>query len=102
MAVLLLGMRVRMEIEVAVSPAHEEADSEKDDEGGDSGLRSLLHPLGEVSLSEEDRHAEHDERDAVADSPPCAQPRRGSRRPLPTRGDERRHRGDVIRVGRVP
>ena len=101
MAVLLLGMWVRVEIEVAVAPAHEEADAEKDDEGGNGGLRSLLHPLGEVPLSEENRHAEHDERDAVADSPPCAQPRSGSRRPLAARCDERRHRGDVIGVGRV-
>ena len=101
-AVLLRGVRMRMQIEVAVSPAHEQADTEKDDEGGNGSFRALLHSLGEIPLSEEDRHPEHDERDPVADSPPCAQPRGRSRRPLPARRDERRHRSDVIRVGRVP
>ena len=68
-----------VEIEVAVTPTDEESDGEEDDEDGDGGLRALLHPLWEVALGEQDRNAEEDERDAVADPPPCAEARSGSR-----------------------
>ena len=100
-AVILLRMRMRMEVEVAVPPANQQANGEEDDERGDRGLRSLLDALGDVALGEQDRDAEDDERDRVTGSPPRAEPRRRPGRALAARRDERRHRGDVIRVGRV-
>ncbi len=37
----------------------------------------------------------------MADAPPSAELGRGTRDPVPARSDERRHRGDVVRVRRV-
>ena len=63
-------MRVGVEVEVPVTPADEQPDREEDDERRNGGLGALLEPLGEVALGEQDRDAEHDERDPVADAPP--------------------------------
>ena len=100
-AMLLLGVRMRVQVEVAVSPADEETKREEDDQRGDGGLRALLDPLGKVALGEEDRHAEDDEGDAVPDSPPGTERRGRPGGSLAARGDERRHRRDVVRIGRV-
>ena len=99
---LLLGVRVRVEVEVPVPPADEEADGEEDDERRDGRLGPLLEALGQVALGEQDRDAEEDQRDGVAEAPPGAEPRGRPRRTLAARRDQRRHRGDVVGVGRVP
>ena len=88
-----------VEVEVTVTPAHEESDGEEDDE--DATAVSAPCALGEVALGEQDRNAEEHERDAVPDSPPGAERCGRSRSFLAPRRDERRHRGDVVRVGRV-
>jgi hypothetical protein len=100
--VLALGMRMGVEVEVAVSPADEQAEREEHDQGGYRGLRTLLDALGNEALGEEDRSAEEDERDAVADAPPCAEACRGARGLLASGGDERRHGGDVVRIRGMP
>ena len=68
-----LGVRMRMQVEVAVAPADEQSEGEEHDQRGDRGLGSLLHPLGDESLREEDRDTEDDERDPVTDAPPGAE-----------------------------
>ena len=85
-----------------MSPADEQPDGEEDDQRGDRGLGSLLHPLGDVALGEEDRDAEEHERDPVTDPPPGAETRGGAYGPVAAGRDERRHRGEVVRVGGVP
>ena len=68
---------MRVEVEVAVAPADEQADGEEHDERRDRGLRALLDALRQIALGEQDRDPEHDERDAVPHAPPSAEP--GSR-----------------------
>jgi len=102
MPMVLLGVQVGVKVEVAVAPTDEQAEREKDDESRDGRLSTLLESLREVALREEDRDAEDDERDAMTDAPPCAELRSGASDALAPRCDERRHRRDVIRVGRVP
>ena len=87
--------------EHAVAPADEQPNREEDDQRRDRGLRALLDPLGEEPLGEEDRQAEGDERDGVAEAPPGPEPGGRPGRPLATGRDERRHRGEVVGVGRV-
>ena len=77
-----LVVRMRVEVEVAVTPADEETESKEDYEGGDGGLRALLEPLGQITAGEEDRNTEHDEGDAMTEPPPSAEPCRRPRRPL--------------------
>jgi hypothetical protein len=72
---LLLGMRMRVEIEVAVPPADEEPDGEEDDQRRNCGLGPLLEPLGEVALCEQDRRAKEHERQCVPEAPPGAEAR---------------------------
>ena len=57
---------------------------------------------GRYALGEQDRDPEHDERDAVPDSPPRSEPGSRACDRLAAGRDERRHRRDVIRVRRVP
>ena len=102
MPVMLLGMQVGVKVEVPVAPADEQPESEKDDERRNGRLSALLESLREVALREEDRDAEDDERDPVTDAPPGTELRGGASDPLAPRCDERRHRRDVIGVGRVP
>ena len=84
---LAVGLVVRRE--GAVPPADEQPDGEEDDERRDGGLGALLHPLGQVALGDQDRDAEHDERDRVAGAPPDPEPRGRPSGPLAPGGDER-------------
>ena len=74
MPVVAIRVRMGVEVEVPVAPAHEQADGEEHDEHRDRGLGALLHALGQVALGEQDRDAEHDERDPVPHAPPRAEP----------------------------
>ena len=53
-----------------VAPADEEPNREEDDQRRDRGLCALLDALGKEPLGEQDRQAEGDERDGVAEAPP--------------------------------
>ena len=90
-----------MNLEPAAPPADEQPDGEADDQEPDGGLRSLLNRLGQIRLEEDDRQAEGEERRRMADSPGEAEPRGEPRRPLAAGGDQRRHGGEVVRVGRM-
>ena len=57
---------------------------------------------GQVRLEEHDRQAEREQRGRVPEAPREAEPRRERLRPVAAGGDQCRHGGEVVRVGRVP
>ena len=100
-AMVLVLVGVRVQVEVAVPPAHEQPDREEDDQRRDGGLRALLQALGQELLEEEDRETEEDERERVPEAPERAEPGRCPAGALLPGGDERGDGGDVVRIRRV-
>ena len=97
------GVRTSWEWPGANSPRRqrsEEQDREHDDHHADGGLGRLLHPLREERGEEHDRQAEREERERVAERPTPARAWRTAWRPARS-ASQRRHRGEVVRVGRV-
>ena len=88
--------------EGAVAPADDEPHGEEDDERRNGGLGPTLERVREIAVGEEDRDAEHDERQRVTGAPPRTEARRRTRRALPARRHERRDGGDVIGIRGVP
>src|SRR6187200_147602 len=84
-----------------VVPAHEQAHREEDDQRRDTRLGPTLQHVGKETVGQENRNAEHEQRQRMSRAPPCAETRRRAGRALAAGGDERRDRGDVVRVGRM-
>ena len=93
--------RVRMEAEVAATPADEHPDREIGDHEADRSLRRLLGPLWQKAVEEDDGEPEADQRRRVADAPGKPELPGSASRALLAACDERRDRCEVIRVRRV-
>jgi len=98
MAMVLVLMGVRVQVEVAMSPAHEEPQRQEHDQRGHGRLGALLHPLGQELLEEEDRQPEEHEGERVAEAPERPQPGCRPAGALLPRGNERGHCRDVVGV----
>ena len=73
-APVLVDMGVRVGVERAASPAHEQPDGERDDHHPDGRLGSLLDGLREVGGVEDDRQPEDEQGRRMAQSPDEAEP----------------------------
>src|SRR5256886_13292338 len=94
-------VRVDVYVEESPTPADEQPERETDDQETDGGLGTLLGPLRQVRLEEDDRNAEEEEAGRVAGAPGRAESCGGLRRALLGSGDQRRDSGEVVRVGRM-
>ena len=99
--VSLAAVGVCVDVEPAAAPPAEQAYGEGDDRDGDGRLGEVLHRRGQILAEDEDRKPEREEREPVTDAPRQAEPCGGGAGPPVRAGDERRHGGEVIGVGRM-
>src|SRR6266705_5720709 len=87
-------------MEEPAPPADKEPDSEPDDQQADRRLRRTMDRFGEIGLEEDDRQAEQEQARRVAQSPRAAEAACGLRSAV-ARGDQRRHRREVVGIAGV-
>ena len=98
---VIVNMHVRVPVERASPPAHEQPDREGNDHEPDRRLGPSLDGLGQVGRVEDDRQPEGEERRRMAQTPDEAEPAGRPPGVVVTGSDQRRHGREVIWVGCV-
>jgi uncharacterized protein involved in copper resistance len=97
-----LAVAVRVHMERATPPAHQQAYPQDHDHHADDDLERVLDGVGQIAVEHDDGQAERDQRAGMSHAP--RQPEAGRAAP-PDRAFGERQRGDrgqVVRVGGVP
>ena len=92
---------VVMQVEESPVPAEKQPEREQRDHHAHARLGGRLHARREVCLEDDDRQPEGEQARRVADSPGESEARRRPGGAVATGCDQRRHRSEVVRVGRV-
>ena len=97
-----LAVAVRVRVEMPAVPAQQQAHRQEHDHQTHERLGAVLHRVRQVRAEQDDRQPEQRQRDRMAEPPGHAEPPRPARAVLGIGRDQRRDRGQVIGVGRVP
>ena len=95
------AVRVSMDVEGAMPPSEEQAGREADDQESDPDLCRPLKLGRQITVEQDDRQPERDQRRPVAEAPRQTQDPGPPGAPAGVVQDEGRDRGQVIGIGRV-